>query len=111
MAAQHVNLCRPRNATQNTFSLAHNESVEESFQGATLWWSHEVSARPQAGGFNSWGSEAPMDEKRKYTLKMRKGDKSRVLDAYVQHIIDVAGEVKDRSRDRLLYTNIKTTNG
>lgn len=52
-----------------------------------------------------------MDEKRKYTLKMRKGDKSRVLEAYVQHIIDVAGEVKDRSRDRLLYTNIKTTNG
>jgi hypothetical protein len=110
MAARHVNLCRPRNATQNTYSLAHNESVEESFQGATLWWSHDVSPRQQAGGF-SWGNEAPMDEKRRYTLKMRKGDKSRVLEAYVQHIIDVAGEVKARSRDRLLYTNIKTTNG
>lgn len=30
IAAHHVNICRPKNATQNTFSLANNELIEVS---------------------------------------------------------------------------------
>ncbi len=33
LSAHHVSLCRPKNATQNTFSLAHNESIMKQFHG------------------------------------------------------------------------------
>ncbi|KAG0568366.1 hypothetical protein KC19_6G014600 [Ceratodon purpureus] len=108
IAAQHVNLCRPKNATQNTFSLAHHETVEETFMGAKVWWSHEISTRQQPT--MTWGDQVN-DEKRKYTLKIRKKDKSRILDQYVQHVMDVAKSVKELARDRLLYTNIKNGSG
>jgi chaperone BCS1 len=104
IAAGHVNLCRPKNATQNTFSLAHHETVEDIFMDTKVWWTHEVSQRQQSG--IQWGA-VPNDEKRKYTLKMRKKDKSKVLDLYVQHVMDIAKSEKELSRDRLLYTNVK----
>ena len=111
IAAHHVNLCRPKNATQNTFSLAHHESIQEEFMGAKVWWSHEVSSRQPKGFAASWDEAGSLDEKRKYTLKIKKADKSRILEPYVQHVIDVAKTVRERSRDRLLYTNFKVGKG
>jgi chaperone BCS1 len=105
LAAQHVSLCRPKNATQNTFSLAHNESIMKQFMGVNVWWTHRVSQR-QGTNF-SWPGDAPQDEKRTYTLKIRKSHKSRVLEPYVEHVIATAKKVKDQTRDRLLYTNVK----
>lgn len=77
--------------------------------GAKLWWTHEVTAHQSGGGgvVNWRGMGGGHDEKRKYTLKIRKADKARMLDAYVQHVMDIAKEVRERSRDRLLYTNLK----
>lgn len=108
IAAQHVNLCRPKNATQNTFSLAHHETVEDTFMGTKVWWTHAVSQRQQPA--IQWSS-SPNDEKRKFTLKIRKKDKSRLLEPYVQHVMDVAKTEKELSRDRLLYTNVKNGSG
>lgn len=108
IAAQHVNLCRPKNATQNTFSLAHHETVEDTFMGAKVWWTHEISTRQQPT--LQWGDNVN-DEKRKYTLKIRKKDKTRILDKYVQHVMDIAKSEKELSRDRLLYTNIRNGSG
>ncbi|CAK9208331.1 unnamed protein product [Sphagnum jensenii] len=108
IAAHHVSLCRPKNATRNTFSLAHNESIEEEFMGVNLWWTHHVSQRQ--GNTVNWG-DVPLDEKRTYTLKIRKTDKTRVLEPYVEHVIATAKNLKDRTRDRLLYTNVKGKGG
>lgn len=106
--AQRMSLCRPKNATQNIFALSHNETIEETFMGAKLWWTHDVTARQSGGGgVVNWRGMGHSDEKRKYTLKIRKADKARMLDAYVQHVMDIAKEVRERSRDRLLYTNLK----
>lgn len=104
IAAGRVNLCRPKNATRNTFTLAHHETVEDTFMGTKVWWTHTVSLRQQTA--IQWGS-TPSDEKRKFTLKILKKDKNRLLQPYVQHVIDVAKTEREMSRDRLLYTNIK----
>jgi chaperone BCS1 len=108
IAAHHVSLCRPKNATRNTFSLAHNESIEEEFMGVNLWWTHHVSQRQ--GNAMNWG-DVPLDEKRTYTLKIRKTDKTRVLEPYVEHVIATAKNLKERTRDRLIYTNVKGKGG
>lgn len=72
--------------------------------GTKVWWQHNVSVRQQQG--ISW-SEVPNDEKRSYTLKIRKADKAKVLEPYVEHVMKTSTGLKHRSRDRLLYTNIK----
>ena len=79
--------------------------------GAKVWWSHDVSSRQPKGFAASWDEAGSLDEKRKYTLKIKKADKSRILEPYVQHVIDVAKTVRERSRDRLLYTNFKVGKG
>jgi chaperone BCS1 len=107
LTAQHVSLCRPKNANRNTFSLAHNESIMKQFMGVNVWWTHRVS--PRQGTNSSWPGEAPQDDKRTYRLQIRKSHKSRVLEPYVEHVIATAKKVKDQTRDRLLYTNVKNT--
>ncbi|KAG0586553.1 hypothetical protein KC19_2G099500 [Ceratodon purpureus] len=105
IAAEHISLCRAKNATHNTFSLGNHETLEDSsFMSTKVWWTHEIHQRMQPG--IQWGSE-PNDEKRKYFLKIRKADKTRMLEPYVQHVIDTAKLVKERTRDRNLYTNVK----
>jgi hypothetical protein len=107
LTAQHVSLSRPKNATRNTFSLAHNESIMKQFMGVNVWWTHRVS--PRQGTNSSWPGDAPQDDKRTYRLQIPKSHKSRVLEPYVEHVIATAKKVKDQTRDRLLYTNVKNT--
>ncbi|CAN5964535.1 unnamed protein product, partial [Sphagnum jensenii] len=78
-----------------------------NFMGVNVWWTHSVS--PRQGTNFSWPGDAPQDDKRTYTLKIRKSDKSRVLEPYVEHVIATAKKVKEQTRDRLLYTNVKNT--
>lgn len=112
IAAHHVSLCRPKNATYNTFALADNESIHEEFMGAQISWTHHVSQRQAGSNPINWrGLPAPEDEKRIYTLKIRKEVRSRLLEPYVEHVIATAKNVKDRARDRLLYTNVRNNGG
>lgn len=108
IAADNVNLSRPKNATYNTFSLGRGETIEDTFMGSKVWWTHVVLDRDIPS--NTW-SETPNDEKRKYILQIRKHDKARLLAPYLQHVIDTAKSVREQSRDRLLYTNMKGTGG
>jgi predicted AAA+ superfamily ATPase len=109
LAAQHVKLYRPKNASHNTFSLGNYETLEDSsFMNTKVWWTHEISQRTQTG--IQW-NDTPNDEKRKYYLKIRKADKNRLLEPYVQHVIDTAKTVKEHTRDCLLYTNVSGNDG
>lgn len=104
--AQHVNMCRPRNATLTTFTLANNETLVDTFMGTRIRWTHMLENRNQQPIFSF--SEGPQDQKRTFSLRLRKGDKDRVLEAYMEHVKKVAETVKEQSRDRLLYTNQKS---
>ncbi|PKA51406.1 26S protease regulatory subunit 6B like [Apostasia shenzhenica] len=101
VSASHLSLSRPLNSSAFTFSLSNNDRLLDSFSGAAAVWEHAVTHRP-APSF-SW---RPLpDEKRGFTLCIRKKDKHIFLPHYLDHIMDVAADIRRRNQDRLLYTN------
>ncbi|KQJ90344.1 AAA-ATPase At4g25835 [Brachypodium distachyon] len=98
-----LSLTRPHNASSFTFGLAASDRVADSFLGAAVTWEHVVAPR-QSPGF-SW---RPLpEEKRRFTLRIRRGDREKLLPAYLDHILAKAQDIKRRSQDRLLYTNAR----
>ncbi|CAN6224538.1 unnamed protein product [Urochloa humidicola] len=98
-----LSLSRPLNASSFTFGLAASDRVADSFAGAAVTWEHVVAPR-QGQGF-SW---RPLpEEKRRFTLRIRRGDRDKLLPAYLDHILASAAEIRRRSQDRLLYTNAR----
>ncbi|KAI4990442.1 AAA-ATPase At4g25835-like [Hordeum vulgare subsp. vulgare] len=98
-----LSLTRPHNATSFTFGLAASDRVVDAFRGAAVTWEHVVAPR-QSPGF-SW---RPLpEEKRRFTLRIRRGDREKLLPAYLDHILATAQEIRRRSQDRLLYTNAR----
>jgi chaperone BCS1 len=98
-----LSLTRPHNATSFTFGLAASDRVVDAFLGAAVTWEHVVAPR-QSPGF-SW---RPLpEEKRRFTLRIRRGDREKLLPAYLDHILATAQEIRRRSQDRLLYTNAR----
>ncbi|KAJ0969971.1 hypothetical protein J5N97_022848 [Dioscorea zingiberensis] len=45
------------------------------------------------------------NEKRSFTLRIKKKDKPPILLAYFDHIMESAAEIRHKNKDRLLYTN------
>lgn len=100
-AGARLSLSRPHNASSFTFGLAASDRVFDAFSGAVVTWEHVVAPR-QPGGF-SW---RPLpEEKRRFTLRIRRGDRDKLLPAYLDHILAAAADIRRRSQDRLLYTN------
>lgn len=98
-----LSLTRPHNATSFTFGLAASDRVVDAFRGAAVTWEHVVAPR-QSPGF-SW---RPLpEEKRRFTLRIRRGDRGKLLPAYLDHILATAQDIRRRSQDRLLYTNAR----
>lgn len=98
-----LSLSRPLNASSFTFGLAASDRVADTFAGASVTWEHVVAPR-QGQGF-SW---RPLpEEKRRFTLRIRRGDRDKLLPAYLDHILAAAADIKRRSQDRLLYTNAR----
>ncbi|CAD5181029.1 unnamed protein product [Musa acuminata subsp. malaccensis] len=101
VAASRLSVSRPLNSSAFTFGLASNDRLVDTFGGATATWEHVVTQR-QAQAF-SW---RPLpDEKRGFTLMIKKKDKPLILQAYLQHIMDTATLLRRSNQDRLLYTN------
>ncbi|EAZ09202.1 hypothetical protein OsI_31476 [Oryza sativa Indica Group] len=102
-AGARLTLSRPHNASSFTFGLAASDRVLDAFRGAAVTWEHVVAPR-QAQGF-SW---RPLpEEKRRFTLRIRRGDRGVLLPAYLDHILAAAADIRRRSQDRLLYTNAR----
>jgi chaperone BCS1 len=98
-----LSLSRPLNASSFTFGLAASDRVVDAFAGAAVTWEHVVAPR-QGQGF-SW---RPLpEEKRRFTLRIRRGDRDKLLPAYLDHILAAAADIRRRSQDRLLYTNAR----
>lgn len=98
-----LSLSRRLNASSFTFGLAASDRVVDTFAGAAVTWEHVVAPR-QGQGF-SW---RPLpEEKRRFTLRIRRGDRDKLLPAYLDHIIAAAVDIRRRSQDRMLYTNAR----
>ncbi|XP_044463568.1 AAA-ATPase At5g57480 [Mangifera indica] len=101
ISGSRLSLTRALNSSVITYGLSNNDSIYDSFNGVTVLWEHVVSPR-QTQSF-SW---RPLpEEKRGFTLRIKKKDKSLILDSYLDFIMEKANDIRRRNQDRLLYTN------
>ncbi|PIA37077.1 hypothetical protein AQUCO_03100081v1 [Aquilegia coerulea] len=101
ITGSRVSLTRALNSSGFTYGLANNDSLVDSFNGITAYWEHVVTQR-QSQTF-SW---RPLpDEKRGFSLKIKKKDKAYILKYYLDYVIEKANDIRRKNQDRLLYTN------
>ncbi|XP_073155998.1 AAA-ATPase At5g57480-like [Henckelia pumila] len=101
ISGTRLSLTRGLNSSSITFGLSNNDRLIDSFKGAAIEWEHIVTQR-QAQTF-SW---RPLpEEKRGFTLRVKKKNKQLVLSSYLDYVMEKANELRRRSQDRLLYTN------
>ncbi|XP_047323821.1 AAA-ATPase At5g57480-like [Impatiens glandulifera] len=96
-----LSLTRAVNSSAVTFGLANNDRLVDVFRGVPVLWEHVVTQRQSQT--LSW---RPLpDEKRGFTLRIRKREKCLILEPYLDHIMDKANEIRRKNQDRFLYTN------
>ncbi|MCO5554417.1 hypothetical protein L7F22_007947 [Adiantum nelumboides] len=94
-----LRVCRSVENGSLSFSLPDNEALEDSFNGACLWWTH--TCREREGSSNGHGSS----DDRSFTLRFMKSERSIIMPAYLDHVCKVAAEIEHRNTQRSLYTN------
>ncbi|EOA16463.1 hypothetical protein CARUB_v10004616mg [Capsella rubella] len=101
IAGNRLSLTRAVNSSSITFGLSNNDSIVDTYNSVTVVWEHIVTQR-QTQTF-AW---RPMpEEKRGFTLRIKKKDKNLILDSYLEYIMERADEIRRMNQDRLLYTN------
>ncbi|KAH7572589.1 hypothetical protein ACOSQ2_015995 [Xanthoceras sorbifolium] len=101
ISGSRLSLTRALNSSAITFGLSNNDCLYDTFNGVTVLWEHVVAPR-QTQTF-SW---RPLpEEKRGFTLTIRKKDKSLIIDSYLDFIMEKANDIRRKNQDRLLYTN------
>ncbi|CAN8325946.1 unnamed protein product [Cochlearia groenlandica] len=101
VTSNRLSLTRAVNSSSITFGLSNNDSIVDTFESVTVAWEHVVTQR-QTQTF-TW---RPMpEEKRGFTLRIKKKDKNFILDSYLDYIVEKAGQIRRENQDRLLYTN------
>ncbi|KAK6944218.1 AAA-type ATPase, N-terminal domain [Dillenia turbinata] len=95
ITGSRLSLTRALNSSAITFGLSNNDRLVDTFKGVDVVWEHMVMQR-QSQSF-SW---RPMpEEKRGFVLKIKKKDKSLILNFYLDFIMERAVLIKNR-RDR-----------
>ncbi|CAH8382949.1 unnamed protein product [Eruca vesicaria subsp. sativa] len=101
IAGNRLSLTRAVNSSSITFGLSNNDSIVDTFNNVTVLWEHVVTQR-QTQTF-AW---RPLpEEKRGFTLRIKKKDKTLILTSYLDYIMERANEIRRKNQDRLLYTN------
>ncbi|XP_047952229.1 AAA-ATPase At5g57480-like [Salvia hispanica] len=101
VSGSRLSLTRALNSSSITYSLSSNDRLVDSFNGATVEWEHVVTQR-HSPTF-SW---RPLpEEKRAFTLRLRKSNKHLLLNSYLDFVMDRASDLRRSNQDRLLYTN------
>lgn len=96
-----LSLTRGLNSSAITFGLSNNDRLVDNFNGVPVLWEHVVTQR-QSQTF-SW---RPLPEdKRAFTLRVKKKDKTVILGSYLDFVMEKANELRRKNQDRLLYTN------
>ncbi|XP_022153347.1 AAA-ATPase At5g57480-like [Momordica charantia] len=101
-ATTRLSLSRPLNSTAIAFGLSNNDSIADEFDGVAVQWEHIVTPRQ----LQSFPWRIFPEEKRGFTLKIKKQDRLFViLNAYLDHIVEKANEIRRKNQDRYLFTN------
>ncbi|RVW75488.1 AAA-ATPase [Vitis vinifera] len=101
ITGSRLSLTRALNSSSTTFGLSNNDSLVDTFNGVSVLWEHVVTQR-QSQTF-SW---RPLpEEKRGFTLRIKKGDKHLILNSYLDYITEKANDIRRKNQERFLYTN------
>ncbi|KAL8513847.1 hypothetical protein ACS0TY_013097 [Phlomoides rotata] len=97
-----LSLTHVLNSSSITFGLSKNDRLIDFYKGATVEWEHVVSKHPA----QQTNSRRPLpQEKRGFTLRVRKKNKQLVLESYLDFVMERANELRRKKEDQLLYTN------
>ncbi|KAF8035104.1 hypothetical protein BT93_C1208 [Corymbia citriodora subsp. variegata] len=102
-SSSRLSFTRAIDSSTTTFSLSNNDSINDVFEGVAVQWEHVVGQRQSQ---TLWWQPLP-DEKRGFRLRIRKHDKDRILDSYLDHIMRKANDIRRKNQQRLLYTNYR----
>lgn len=91
---RRLTLSRSKSSNAISYSLAPNHTVNDSFNGHRLSWTHHVD-----------GVQDSLEEKRSFTLKLPKSSRQDLLSPYLDQVAARAIEFERVSRDRRLFTN------
>ncbi|KAF7847379.1 hypothetical protein BT93_L3021 [Corymbia citriodora subsp. variegata] len=97
-SCSRLSLTRARNSTATTYGLSNNKCVADVFHGVAVQWKHVVTQR-----YSQTSSQH--DEKRSFTLRIRKHDKDLILNTYLDEIMKKAKDIHRNNRERIIYTN------
>ncbi|KAL8495881.1 hypothetical protein ACS0TY_019846 [Phlomoides rotata] len=87
---RRLTLSRSKSSNRISHSVAPNYTVNDSFNGHRLSWTHHVDS---------------VEEKRSFTLKLPKSSPLELLSPYLDQVAARAMELERVSRDRRLFTN------
>ncbi|KAK6942447.1 AAA-type ATPase, N-terminal domain [Dillenia turbinata] len=91
ITGSRLSLTRALNSSAITFGLSNNDRLVDNFKGVDVVWEHVVMQR-QSQSF-SW---RPMpEEKRGFVLKIKKNDKSLILNLYLDFIMERATDISE----------------
>ncbi|KAJ6737899.1 BCS1 AAA-TYPE ATPASE [Salix koriyanagi] len=82
-------------------SMDDHEEVTDVFNGVKVWWA-SGKIPPQSKTI-SWF--AGTEEKRYYKLTFHKHYRQIITKSYLQHVLKEGKEIKEKNRQRMLYTN------
>ncbi|XP_068659260.1 AAA-ATPase At4g25835-like [Aristolochia californica] len=91
-----LTLTRPKNSTRISYTVSPNHTLQDSFEGHALWWTHHVETVQDS-----------LEEKRSFSLKLPKRQRKSLLPKYLAAVAARAMEFERVSRERLLYTNAR----
>ncbi|GMH22527.1 hypothetical protein Nepgr_024370 [Nepenthes gracilis] len=91
-----TNLFAGTKSNEIVLSLNPNQTIEDTFLSARVWWTNEVSRNDCVGR-----------ESRAFVLRIRKRDKRRILRPYLQHIHTASEEIEQRRKEVRLYSNVE----
>ncbi|CAL9168391.1 unnamed protein product [Musa hybrid cultivar] len=94
-APPRLTLSLPRgSAAAPSLSLSPNQSLEDSFAGHRLLWTHQADTLQDS-----------LEERRSFSLRLPKRAAAALLGSYLSHLSDKADHLERSSRPRRLYTN------
>ncbi|ESW21110.1 hypothetical protein PHAVU_005G042400 [Phaseolus vulgaris] len=99
-ACRRLTLSRSPSSNRISFAVAPNHTVQDSFRGHRVTWTHHVDT-----------AQDSLEEKRSFTLRLPKRHRHTLLSPYLAHVTARAEEFERVSRERRLFTNNTTGSG
>ncbi|PKU73801.1 AAA-ATPase At4g30250 [Dendrobium catenatum] len=88
----------PSSPSPPSFSLSPNHSLQDSFAGHRLLWTHHSDTLHDS-----------LEERRSFSLRLPKRHSSALLHPYLSHLSSSARTIAISSRDRRIFTNSSPT--